>query len=455
VILEYSDIYEELLHASMWQLDAVAAAGLFTVVLVGTFGARLGDSISTRLKHLQAGVERVADGQYDVRLPIDASDEIGALQESFNGMAADLAASRANLLTEMEKEKASAQRIEHLAYYDNLTGLANRTLFSRLLEQEVLEARRYNRQLAVVLVDLDRFKNINDTLGHEAGDELLKEVALRLKSTLRASDALARLCGDEFVILLPNLNDAERVAAVAQKILAAVAQPYTSHDQEFWVTASVGISMFPHDGVDEPALMKHADIAMYQAKEDGKNTFAFYTEALNKHSIERLAFESSLRNALENEQFEVHYQPKVGCRTGRMTGVEALLRWHHPDLGWVSPSKFIPIAEETGLIGALGTWVLESACRQQVAWCTLGMPPFRMAVNLSARQFGDDNLLKDVGSVLTKAQGPRSQLVQPGRHRSVPRRPLSAERRRGSGRPHPALLGPGVAGQVLDGAQRL
>ena len=400
LILEYSNIHEELLRASVWQLYAVAGAGLSGALLVGMFGFRLGRSISTRLKQLQAGVERLAGGQYDARLAIDASDEIGALQTSFNVMAADLAASRASLLTEVEKEKASAQQIEHLAYYDNLTGLANRALFSRLLERELLEARRYNRQLAVMFVDLDRFKNINDTLGHEAGDELLKEVAARMRSTLRASDALARLGGDEFVILLPNLNDEQHLTTVAQKILAAVAQPYLSHDQEFRVTASIGISMYPSDGVDEPTLMTHADIAMYQAKEDGKNTFAFYTDELNKHSIERIAFESSLRHALENTQFEVHYQPKVECRTGRMTGVEALLRWNHPDLGWVPPSKFIPIAEETGLIVALGRWVLETACRQQVAWCKLGLPSFRMAVNLSARQFGDDHLLRDVSSVL-------------------------------------------------------
>jgi len=401
VVLEYSNIQEELQRASQWQIYSAAAAGLVCMLLIGVFGNRLGTSLLKRLKRFQTGVERIAEGHYDVRLPVSANDEIGVLQATFNTMAQDLAASRAKLLVEREKEMAAARQIEHLAYHDELTGLANRALFSRLLQQSLLEARRYSRPLAIMFVDLDRFKNINDTLGHGAGDELLKEMAARLKATLRASDAVARLGGDEFVILLPGVADMDGLAAAAQKILAAVGRSYAAEGQEFRVTASIGISMFPVDGIDEPTLMKHADIAMYQAKEEGKNTFAFYADELNKHSVERLAFESSLRRALEENQFEVHYQPKVDCQSGQMTGVEALLRWRHPDLGMVPPSQFIPIAEETGLIVALGKWVLETACRQQVAWCRSGLPTLRMAVNLSARQFGDESLLKDVSHVLS------------------------------------------------------
>lgn len=298
--------------------------------------------------------------------------------------------------------RESAERSEYLAYHDSLTQLPNRSMFSKLLNQAIHLAERDRKPLAVLFVDLDRFKNVNDTLGHEAGDMLLQEMAARLKSCLRASDSVARLGGDEFVLMAPSLNETQQLVAVAHKILAALARPFTLRGHEFHVTASVGISVYPIDGDDERALMKNADIAMYQAKEDGKNTFAFYSAELNTHSMERLAFESSLRRALEAQQLQVHYQPKVDCQTGYMTGVEALLRWNHPDLGPVPPAKFIPVAEETGLIVALGCWVLRTACLQHVAWREMGHPPLRVAVNLSARQFYDDGLLSDVRSILVE-----------------------------------------------------
>lgn len=322
------------------------------------------------------------------------------LEQRVQERTSELREAHAALLAEMEKERAAAQQVEYLAYHDRLTGLFNRSMFSQLLERSLREARRYSRSLAVMFVDLDRFKNINDTLGHEAGDLLLKEVAQRLKSCLRESDSVARLGGDEFVVMLPNAGDHDQLSAVAQKILGAVAQAFSLHGQEFRVTASVGISVYPGDGDDEATLMKHADIAMYKAKEDGKNNFMFFAPNLAQLSIERLAFESSLRKALEDQQFEVHYQPKVDCRTGRMNGVEALLRWTHPELGSVSPAQFIPVAEETGLIVPLGRWVLQTACEQHAAWRREGLPPLRVAVNLSARQFGDVALLSDITAIL-------------------------------------------------------
>jgi diguanylate cyclase (GGDEF)-like protein len=300
----------------------------------------------------------------------------------------------------VRQHQLAAGRAEYLAYYDSLTALPNRTMFSKLVQQAISLARRGRTPLAVLFVDLDRFKTINDTLGHDAGDLLLQEVAERLQACLRESDTVARLGGDEFVVLLPALRDAADVEVVARKILAATSKSFLVLGREFRVTASVGISTYPQDGEDEQSLMKNADIAMYQAKEDGKNNFRFYSIQMNTHSLERLSLESSLRRALEHDEFRLHYQPKIDARSDRIVGIEALLRWQHPELGLVAPTKFIPIAEETGLIVSIGKWVLNAACRQNMAWQQSGLPRLSMAVNLSARQFSDEQLLRDITSIL-------------------------------------------------------
>jgi diguanylate cyclase (GGDEF)-like protein/PAS domain S-box-containing protein len=304
---------------------------------------------------------------------------------------------------EARGHQLAAERVEYLAYYNSLTTLPNRSLFSSLLNQAVNLARRYGKQLAVLFVDLDRFKNINDTLGHQAGDLLLQEVAKRLKNCLRESDVVARLGGDEFVVLLPTFDRTEDVEAVAHKILTTISKSFEALGQEFRVTASVGISIYPKDGDDNRSLMRNADIAMYRAKEDGKNNFQYYCEALNAYSFERLALESSLRRALERGEFALHYQPKIEMRTGCIAGMEALLRWMHPELGMVAPTKFIPLAEETGLIVQIGKWVLKTACTQNVAWQKSGLPCLSIAVNLSGRQFLDDNLLRDITTILNES----------------------------------------------------
>jgi diguanylate cyclase (GGDEF)-like protein len=303
---------------------------------------------------------------------------------------------------ESQSKLEHAERVEYLAYHDGLTGLPNRSMFSRVLTQSISEANRYQRRLAVAFLDLDRFKQINDTLGHEAGDQLLQEVANRLKGCVRDSDTIARLGGDEFVVLLPELADDKHASVVAQKILAAAARPFTLMGQEFRVTASIGISSYPQDGLDEQTLTKNADIAMYQAKAEGKNNFKFYSEELNANSLERLSLESSLRHALERDEFRLHYQAKRDITSGKMTGMEALLRWEHPDLGTVAPMQFIPVAEETGLIVPIGKWVIRTVCRQSVAWQKQGLPALCIAVNLTARQFRDEQLLADVTSILTE-----------------------------------------------------
>jgi diguanylate cyclase (GGDEF)-like protein len=350
-----------------------------------------------------AAVRRNSDGY--IWRAAAGSVGIVLLMALLGRMSWQLAQSR---LRESETKLAHAQRVEYLAYHDGLTGLPNRSMFSKLLSQRISEAHRYNRQLAVAFLDLDRFKQINDTLGHEAGDQLLREVATRLQGCVRDSDTVARLGGDEFVVLLPELADGKYAATVAQKILAVIAKAFTLIGHEFRVTASIGISTFPQDGEDEQTLTKNADIAMYQAKAEGKNNFQFYSEKLNANSLERLTLESSLRHALERDEFRLHYQAKRDIRSGRIAGMEALLRWEHPDLGTVAPMQFIPIAEETGLIVPIGKWVLKTACLQSVAWQKEGLPPLGIAVNMTARQFSDEYLLHDIASILeTTGMNPR------------------------------------------------
>ncbi len=297
-------------------------------------------------------------------------------------------------------QKQAEQRIQYLATHDPLTGLPNRVMFSQLLSTTLASARRQGSMFSVLFIDLDRFKVINDTQGHEAGDKLLQEAAKRLNEVVRASDVVARLGGDEFVVLVQGTGSQDQIAPVARKILSALMQPVHIGDQEFRITASIGISTYPTDASDEPSLMKNADMAMYLAKEEGKNTFQFYSRSIEKRSLERLALETNLRRALEQEQFSLHFQAKLDLQTSEITGVEALLYWDSPILGVVPPAQFIPLAEETGLIVPIGRWVLRRACAQNVAWRHAGLPPICMAVNLSTRQFMDEDLLKDISAAL-------------------------------------------------------
>jgi diguanylate cyclase (GGDEF)-like protein/PAS domain S-box-containing protein len=301
---------------------------------------------------------------------------------------------------DITEQKRAEERIQYLATHDGLTGLPNRSMFSQLLNLAIPAAQRYERKFAVLFIDLDRFKIINDTLGHEAGDTLLKEISKRLKENLRPSDVVARLGGDEFVVLVPEVDDANQVATVARKILSTTIKPMIILGQERRVTASVGISMYPADAQDEESLMKNADLAMYLAKEEGKNNFQFYSKDMKSQSLEKMALETNLRQALEREEFSLHYQAKLDLKTGAITGVEALLRWQNTELGMVSPAQFIPVAEDTGLIVPIGKWVLRTACTQNMAWQHQGLPRVCMAVNLSARQFADPNLLEDIATVL-------------------------------------------------------
>jgi diguanylate cyclase (GGDEF)-like protein len=299
----------------------------------------------------------------------------------------------------LERDEAE-RRIRQLAHYDELTGLPNRALFNQSLEQSLAHARREKRAAALLFVDLDRFKNINDTLGHDAGDRILRQVAERLRGCVRGSDVVARFGGDEFMVLLTELEEVRHAAIVAGKLLEAICQPLVLGSQEFHLSASIGISAFPDDGDDPRVLQKNADIAMYRAKERGRNCWHFYSPATDAQSMERLRLEADLRRALERGELELHFQPKLSIVTGRITGTEALLRWRHPELGMIPPNKFIPLAEETGLIVPIGEWVLRRAVEQTTAMQRLVSYPLSIAVNLSARQFENESLLQAVTGVL-------------------------------------------------------
>ena len=310
------------------------------------------------------------------------------------------------VLRDITERKLAEERINYLATHDTLTELPNRMMFSQLLNQAIRSAKRHQRQFAVLFIDLDRFKIINDTMGHDAGDQLLQEMAKRFRQSLRAvdvvgrpkekDDIVGRLGGDEFIILIEEMTDLSHVATVAQKILNIAMKPMVLLGEECRVTASIGISVYPRDGEDEQTLMKNADMAMYFAKEEGKNNFQFYSQNTQSHAFERFSIETNLRRALERNELYLDYQAKLDFKTGMITGVEALLRWQNPLLGSITPTQFIPVAEETGLIVPIGRWVLKTACAQNVAWQRQGLPPVRVAVNLSLRQLMDDKLIEDI-----------------------------------------------------------
>jgi len=301
---------------------------------------------------------------------------------------------------DITERKLYQARIEHQASFDPLTGLANRSLLQDRLEQAILTSSSFGSALAVAFVDLDRFKVINDSLGHHVGDELLKTMAQRLQSCVRDRDTVARLGGDEFVLLINGQDGPQDVRQVVERILNVIAQPWVVEQGEFHVTSSIGVALYPDDGLDARTLLKHADSAMYRAKDSGRNNFQFFTSELNAVLTERLQMESRLRRALERNQFLLHYQPRIDLVTGRIVGAEALIRWETPEHGVVAPGRFIPIAEETGLIVSIGKWALQEACAQSKAWQDEGLPPIVVSVNVSPRQFRQDNLVRTVDEVL-------------------------------------------------------
>jgi diguanylate cyclase (GGDEF)-like protein len=304
---------------------------------------------------------------------------------------------RHRLLADIEK----VRKLEHhLAYHDVLTSLPNRQLFYDRLYHAVAQAKRYRYKVGVLFIDLDRFKPINDSLGHNIGDLLLKQVAQRLQVCIRKSDSVARLASDEFIIVLDHIMQSQDVAKIAQKILKELSKPYFLDGNELNVTASIGISVYPSDARDIDALVKNADTAMYRAKNEGNNSFKFYNVSMDAAVYKRLQLENSLRNAVKNGELILYFQPQVELKTNKIVGVEALLRWQHPQLGLLTPSKFISLAEETGLIVPIGEWVLREGCEQNQAWQRSGLPTMRVSINLSARQFRVARLKETVKRIL-------------------------------------------------------
>jgi diguanylate cyclase (GGDEF)-like protein/PAS domain S-box-containing protein len=298
------------------------------------------------------------------------------------------------VFTEITELKLSEERLNYLAHHDPLTGLPNRLLFNDRLEQAVLQAQRNKHMIAVMFLDLDRFKTINDTLGHLVGDELLVAVAERLRRCAREIDTIARLGGDEFAVIITQILQEEDVDHVAKKIIQTLSSVYSVGGYEVFITASIGINLYPGIDSDRGKLLENADVAMYHAKQFGRNNFKFYRADMNAVAFERLMLETNLRRALEREEFRLYYQPQIDMQSGSVNGVEALIRWQHPDLGLVSPLEFIPLLEETGLIIPVGEWVIRTACKQTREWLDAGFSPLTMAVNLSARQFRQPNLVE-------------------------------------------------------------
>lgn len=365
---------------------------------------------------LEAALERARESDHSINLDVTIVTPSGTprvlhiqAQPAVEGTGARTIV---GTLQDITERRNAERQIHHLAYYDSLTGLPNRVLFKERLTEALLSARVYQKMVAVFFLDLDRFKRINDTLGHNVGDALLQEVSNRLRQALRTSDyagrltpleqstAIARLGGDEFTVVLPNLTYVQDAAKIAGRVIETLSQPFSLAEQEFFVTTSIGIALYPFNGDSVDVLLKNADTAMYSAKDQGRNNYQFYSQSMNASAFERLSLESSLRRALEREEFVLHYQPQWSLKTRRLVGLEALVRWNHPDLGLVLPSSFIHVAEEAGLLKQIDAEVLKLACVQSRLWRDKGLPRMRVAVNISNQQFQDKDFSRSIRELL-------------------------------------------------------
>jgi diguanylate cyclase (GGDEF)-like protein len=355
------------------------------------------------LRALDAGSQALGKGDFSVRIPLQGSPELRRSIASFNQMAASVERLIEEVRTGKASLRASEERLAFLAQHDSLTGLPNGVLASDRLEWAIGYANRSNCLAAVIHIDIDGFKRINDTLGHSVGDALIKAVAERLQLCSRMTDTLCRQSGDEFLLVLSEVPDPELITNIANCTLEQMAHPFTVDEHELAITVSLGVAVYPDDGDNWETLFQKAEIGMYSAKEAGRNTYKFFTEHMNKDAGEYLHLRTCLQKALEREEFVLYYQPQINLKTGRVAGVEALIRWNSPELGLVSPQRFIPLAEESGLIVPISDWVLKEACRQAAAWRSAGLPEMIVAVNLSAVQFRNGDVVSSVKQALAQA----------------------------------------------------
>ena len=411
---DINNIGEAGIKATLWLL--LGLFFLFAIIIT----VILDRGILLRFQELSNDIRKIGEGKdLSVRLKRqNIDDELTDVSNEINGMLGALERSQLflsksesalkkaieKLQDEVLEHQKTQEQIKYIAYHDTLTGLPNRNLLNELLVHSITLAERNNKCMAVLFLDIDGFKMINDSKGHGMGDQILQEVAERLLKTLRKSDVIARHGGDEFIVIIEELDNCSGVELIANKIVNCFQEPFHLENQDYFLTTSVGVAVYPADGQTPDMLIKNADIAMYKAKENGKNQYLFCTPVMKDVANETMELSTNLYRAIEKNEFELYYQPQLSCHNNQIMGVEALIRWRHPVMGLISPAKFIPIAEKTGLILPIGEWVLRTACQQNKKWQEQGLPKIRMGVNLSLRQFHNNDLLNLVESVLKETK---------------------------------------------------
>ena len=411
---DINNIGEAGIKATLWLL--LGLFFLFAIIIT----VILDRGILLRFQELSNDIRKIGEGKdLSVRLKRqNIDDELTDVSNEINGMLGALERSQLflsksesalkksieKLQDEVLEHQKTQEQIKYIAYHDTLTGLPNRNLLNELLVHSITLAERNNKCMAVLFLDIDGFKMINDSKGHGMGDQILQEVAERLLKTLRKSDVIARHGGDEFIVIIEELDNCSGVELIANKIINCFQEPFHLENQDYFLTTSVGVAVYPADGQTPDMLIKNADIAMYKAKENGKNQYLFCTPVMKDVANEMMELSTNLYRAIEKNELELYYQPQLSCHNNQIMGVEALIRWRHPVMGLISPAKFIPIAEKTGLILPIGEWVLRTACQQNKKWQEQGLPKIRMGVNLSLRQFHNNDLLNLVESVLKETK---------------------------------------------------